>query len=359
MVNPFLKYARYFILYISVWILLSIVQIILLSFSDYSLNKIILDVIINNNLFALLGLIVWYPVYFSNLDKKPLIIVLLTHLASMTVVILIWTHLGLYILTLLCENDPGYVEFLNRSHVMRNGIGVFFYVILVLIYYLIIYYSSFQEKLLKESDLKTLVKESELASLKSQINPHFLFNSLNSVSSLTISNPERAQEMIIKLSEFLRYSLGKDQKEKTTLKSEIENIQRYLDIEKTRFDEKLDLKIVLNKNCESALLPNMILQPLIENAIKHGVYENTDKTEIEIDCYSNEDYLEIFIRNNFDPDAVPRKGTGLGLKNISHRLGILYSRNDLIRINRENNIFEVRILIPQEKNKKEKNDKKN
>jgi two-component system, LytTR family, sensor kinase len=351
MINPFLKYFRQFLIYLVSWLIVSSVEIVILSFSHFRFANVFYDVLVHNIIFALLGLIIWYPVYFSNIEKKPVLVVILTHLASVTMVVLVWVHLSQYILSIIIEGDELYTHFLRKSHFVRSGLGVLFYIIIVLFYYLAIYYNSFQEKLLKEADLKSLVKESELASLKAQINPHFLFNSLNSVSSLTMTNPSKAQEMIIKLAEFLRYSIGKSQKEKTTLKSELENIQRYLDIEKTRFDEKLDLKLNLAEKCETSTLPNMLLQPLIENAIKHGVYENTETTFIHIDCYANRDYLEIFVRNNFDPNAVPKKGAGVGLKNIAHRLGIIYNRNDLIRINREERNFEVRLLIPQDKSK--------
>ena len=351
MINPFIKYTRQFLIYIIAWLVVSIIETIILSFSSYSLSYVIVDVLVHNAIFAILGLIIWYPVYFSNIERKSLLVVLLTHVGSVFFCVVIWSHLALYLVTMFTEGDPGYAAFVRQSHSIRNGLGVLLYIIIVLIYYLVIYYNSFQDKLLKEADLKSLVKESELASLKAQINPHFLFNSLNSVSSLTISDPGKAQEMIIKLAEFLRYSIGKGQKEKTTLKNELENIQRYLDIEKTRFDEKLEMEINLNEHCEETTLPNMLLQPIIENAIKHGVYENTDKTAINIDCYANQDYLEIFVRNNYDPNAVPKKGAGVGLKNIAHRLGIIYNRNDLIRINRKENIFEVRLLIPQDKSK--------
>lgn len=354
MINPFIKYLRHFLIYLISWIVVSLVEIMILSIAQFKLSFVIYDTLIHNFSYAIFGLIIWYPVYFSNIEKKPIFVILLTHLASVFLVVVIWVHLSLYIVIQFIDNDPVYTKFLISSHFVRSGLGVLFYVIMVLIYYLIIYYNSFQEKQIKEADLKTLVKESELASLKAQINPHFLFNSLNSVSSLTITDPPRAQEMIIKLAEFLRYSIGKGQKEKTSLKSELENIKRYLDIEKTRFDEKLEMNIKLNEKCEDALLPNMILQPIIENAIKHGVYENTQTTNISIDCYSNSDYLEVFIRNNYDPNAVPKKGAGVGLKNIAHRLGIIYNRTDLIRINREDNVFEVRLLIPQEKQKKQK-----
>jgi LytS/YehU family sensor histidine kinase len=195
--------------------------------------------------------------------------------------------------------------------------------------------------------LKTLVKESELNSLKSQINPHFLFNSLNSISSLTLIEPGKAQEMIIKLSEFLRYTTSKKEEKLTTLDEEINNINRYLDIEKVRFGKRLSLKQEINASCLKHKLPGLILQPLIENAVKYGVYESTEESTIEIICTCNSTALSVVIRNAWDPDFQYNKGEGIGLRNIRSRLSILYNRDDLFFIRKDNNIFEVNIIFPQ------------
>lgn len=351
MSNPIIKSTRHLLIYTTTWIIYTGISIFFykLAFKDLSFSIALLDGLVFNGLFAIIGIFIWYPVYYSSIEKRKWLNIIFNHLASFAITLLLWINLGHFILRALVPESQLSYEFLRTSIIWRLASGSFMYLIITLIYYLVIYYKNFQDKLLRESELKALVKESELASLKAQINPHFLFNSLNSISSLTITNPEKSQEMIIKLSEFLRYSIGKNQKEKTTLKQEIENIQRYLDIEKIRFDERFDLNIKINKNCEGTLLPNMILQPLVENSIKHGVYESIEKVKIEINCTATWDYLEVNIRNTYDPDAVSKKGAGVGLKNIMNRLSIIYNRNDLLRIEKKDNVFNVRLLVPQEK----------
>ena len=138
-----------------------------------------------------------------------------------------------------------------------------------------------------------MVKEAELKSLKYQINPHFIFNSLNSISSLTISDPQKAQEMTIKLSSFLRSTLSKNEKQKSKLSEEISNAKLYLDIEKVRFDDKFEFIEEVENACKDMEVPSMILQPLFENAIKHGVYESLEKVTIKMKCFSEKEYFKI------------------------------------------------------------------
>jgi LytS/YehU family sensor histidine kinase len=224
--------------------------------------------------------------------------------------------------------------------------GIIFYIVIALAYYLFIYYINLQEKVKVESRLRMVLKETELNMLKSQINPHFLFNSLNSISSLTITNPEKAREMVIKLSDFLRYSVSNNATSFTTLETEMANIRRYLEIEKVRFGDKLLFTFNLDGSCRMHQIPVMLLQPLFENAIKHGVYESTEQVSIEMDCKYKEGYLEICIVNDFDPNAHPRKGTGIGLNNIRERLRLLYKNDKLLRTVVEGTRFSVFLSLP-------------
>jgi LytS/YehU family sensor histidine kinase len=219
---------------------------------------------------------------------------------------------------------------------------------IILAYYLLLFYQNFREKVVKESELKTLIKESELSSLKSQINPHFLFNSLNSISSLTIISPDKAREMIIKLSDFLRYSISHNDEQITSLKEELQNINRYLDIEKIRFGDRLKIVEDIDEQCLDKKLPGLILQPLIENAVKYGIYESIDQAKVEISTSCNEEVLKIKIKNDYDPDFIAKKGEGIGLKNIKNRLSIIYKNDNLMIINKLDNTYEVTIIFPQE-----------
>jgi sensor histidine kinase YesM len=134
----------------------------------------------------------------------------------------------------------------------------------------------------------------------------------------------------------------------TLLKDEIENTKLYLEIEKIRFGENLDFEIDINKECESTEVPSMILQPLIENAIKHGVYESIEKITISLACKREKGYLKIQVKNNFDPETAPRKGKGIGLKNIQERLKLVYNQDNLLTYDKTNDLFTANIYIPKE-----------
>ena len=153
----------------------------------------------------------------------------------------------------------------------------------------------------------------------------------------------------LKLSEFLRYALRHGEKEKTKLAEEINNIDLYLEIERIRFGEKLVFVKEISEECDKGLIPNMILQPLFENAVKHGVYESTEPINIKMTCEGLPSGMQIEISNNFDTNQVTRKGAGIGLKNVRNRLKLIYGRDDLVRVDTGEDVFMVRLIIPQSK----------
>jgi LytS/YehU family sensor histidine kinase len=217
----------------------------------------------------------------------------------------------------------------------------------VVFFYAVNYYLAFKEKTKNETKLKALVKEAELHALKSQINPHFLFNSLNSISSLTMTDPGKAQEMVINLSQLMRYSLKHDQRETVTVQQEIDNNKLYLKIEKVRFGKKLNPVFAVEESCLKAEIPNMILQPLYENAIKYGVYEATETIDVITHCRCNDDKLVVTISNTYDKNVVSKKGEGIGLRNIRDRLQVIYGNPHLLKIEDKQNEFAVTLTIPQ------------
>jgi LytS/YehU family sensor histidine kinase len=204
-----------------------------------------------------------------------------------------------------------------------------------------------QEKRDRENRLQTLLKEAELNLLRSQIRPHFLFNSLNSISSLTMTDPGKAQEMVIKLSSFMRYSLDTKDNTMSNLEKELYHTELYLDIEKVRFGKRLQVEKHIEDGALGWTMPAMILQPLIENAVKYGIYESTDISRITIDARVSQGYLIIRIGNPFDENSSQHKGTGTGIRNIELRLKHLYGRQDLLKIYKSKEYFEIELKIPE------------
>lgn len=347
MVHPILSNLRYLILYSIFWILLTILGASL-DFYNYRLDIYvsIIDSAIHNLSFAILTIGLWYTVRYSNLEKANIARRIINHVFQAVIISAIWLLLCFLILKNIFPDNKPFQAYLFQSVPIQLGIGIVFYAISIMFYYLLISYRDLQEKTRNEADLKALVKETELNLLKSQINPHFLFNSLNSISSLTISNPGKAQEMIIKLSEFLRHSISQKNEHLVSLKDEITHIQYYLDIEKIRFGDRLHYNFKTDDNCPDQLVPSMLLQPLFENAIKHGVYESTEEVTVSFTCESVPVGLKLSISNNFDPHALPRKGNMMGIKNTINRLKLLYQSDNLFKITKTVNVFLVEIIIP-------------
>lgn len=193
-----------------------------------------------------------------------------------------------------------------------------------------------------------LAKDAELARLRQQLQPHFLFNSLNSISALAGSDPEQARKMIQQLSDFLRGTLRKDDNQQVTLQEELEHLQLYLDIEKVRFGHRLKTHIETHENTLTAKLPALLLQPVLENAIKFGLYDTTGEIVVRLKAHLEANYLHLIIENPYDKEtAAPRQGTGFGLNSIQRRLHLLYARQDLVTTSSDDITFTTTIKIPQ------------
>lgn len=348
MKNPILSNIKNIYIYFSVWtVVIAVHTLSLFYYYHLDFTASLADGFIFNIIFAGLALSFWYTVRTLNIDSKNRSTFIINHFAAACIFLIVWLFVSYILVGLFIDPKSNYFHFFYHSLPWRIVSGILYYLLMILFYYLYIYYSSFKENIIKEASLKTLVKETELSLLKSQINPHFIFNSLNSINSLTYSNPELASEMIVKLSSFLRYALEQNSKQLVSFSEELENSMLYLDIEKTRFGEKLILKQQIEQVCLSLKIPNLILQPLLENAIKYGVHESTQPVTIELKCTKDQEHLHLVISNNFDPETFNRKGKGIGIKNVKERLYLIYGRRDLINISDKENIFKVSLLIPQ------------
>lgn len=202
-----------------------------------------------------------------------------------------------------------------------------------------------QEKINHIADAATLHKEAELFKLRQQIQPHFLYNSLNSINALIAIMPDEAQAMVGKLSDFLRASVKRDTRTLIPLTEELEYIDHYLAIESVRFSERLN--IIYEKNfSEAASIPPFLLQPVLENAIKFGLYGTTGIITIHIIIKQAEDFISIQITNPYDEQSKPASGTGFGLEGIARRLFLLYGRNDLLHTKTQDATFITTLKIP-------------
>lgn len=204
------------------------------------------------------------------------------------------------------------------------------------------------EKRKEEAD--KLSREAELYKLLQQLQPHFLFNSLNSINALIGSQPQKARNMIQQLSDFLRGTLKKEDHQWISLEEELQHLQLYLEIEKVRFGHRLSTEIKNETDGIKMQLPAMLLQPVVENAIKFGLYDTIGDITISIEAKKDDGNLVLQVKNPFDPEtSSPKKGTGFGLSSVQRRLYLLFARNDLLETEVKDELFITTIKIPQQK----------
>lgn len=199
----------------------------------------------------------------------------------------------------------------------------------------------------REAETTSMMREAELQKLQLQLQPHFLFNSLNSINAMILSNADEARKMVERLSEFLRITTKRADEQRIRFSDEWTYLQLYLDIEKVRFGHRLEVKSEIARNTEGFMIPTMVLQPLVENAIKFGLYGTVDKVLISIESSLEENMLVVRIENPFDPDSQPQKGSGFGLSGLKRRLYLLFARNDLLQYVAADNRFVVTLRIPK------------
>jgi two-component system LytT family sensor kinase len=206
-------------------------------------------------------------------------------------------------------------------------LALFFYWAILGVNYAIDYYQKFRERELRASQLETRLAQARLQVLKMQLHPHFLFNTLNAISELVYKDPESAEQMITNLSDLLRLSLENVGVQEVPLKQELDFLNKYVEIEQTRFHDRLRLSMEIEPDTLDASVPNMILQPLVENAIRHGIGALSSGGRIEIGADREDGMLHLFVRDNgrglLNGEQQALK-EGVGLANTRARLAHLY-----------------------------------
>ena len=257
------------------------------------------------------------------------------------------TGLSTFLLHLIFLKQTAYHSLVSESWLMRFALSVLLIACTGVIGLLWYSLQEGKDKERRSQHAEKMLKEAELYKLRQQLQPHFLFNSLNSISALTLSDATKARHMIQQLSDFLRSTLQRNENQFITLQEELYQLSLYLDIEKVRFGHRLQTDIDSTDESLLLLLPALLLQPAVENAIKFGLYDTLDDVMIQIKTWKEEDDLLVTIINPFDSETVqPAQGTGFGLPSIRRRLYLLFGRQDLVQIEQAQNLFTTTIRIP-------------
>ena len=257
----------------------------------------------------------------------------------------VWIH-G-FIQTWVFNANDAYTQFVLDHRYLRWAFLGLAEILVALLAIVVSKLEQQQEFQQREAMMSELSKEAELTQLRQQLQPHFLFNSLNSINALVVAQPQKAREMVVQLSEFLRGTIRKDAQKWLTVSDELDYLKLYLEIEKVRFGHRLKINLEVQAVAESLQLPQLLIQPLLENAIKYGLYGVTEEVTIDVMISKNQNYLMISIRNPYDPKAAPAKGTGFGLSSVERRLFLIFGRKDLLETQQLAANFIVNLKIPQ------------
>jgi sensor histidine kinase YesM len=326
------------------WLFWILAQAVVLHRLHFSWEISFADAAVSNVLLALAGYIItntfkYYSTSTSNYVYRIGYITALTFLCMTALC---------YAMPFLFPVEQEYLAFLNTSTPVRYMLAFLMIAFVTVFNGLRFYIREQDENKKRKNEAELLMRDAELAKLRQQLQPHFLFNSLNSISALAGSRPEQARLMIQQLSDFLRGTLKKDEQQLVQLSEELNHLQLYLEIEKVRFGYRLKTDIVIDEKSKEMKLPPLLLQPLVENAIKFGLYDTTGEITISIRATAENNNLHIQIQNPFDAEtSTPRAGTGFGLAAVQKRLHLVYSRNDLLSVQQHQNIFTTNLIVPQ------------
>ena len=271
-----------------------------------------------------------------------------------TIAALLWQGIQVYLVSMFVDLETA------NERVLFSDFFFFSLPLMQLwsgLYFILKYNQLFRIEKEKSLRSEALASEAQLLMLRYQLNPHFLFNTLNAISTLVLTNAkDQANEMVTKLSKFLRYSLDHSPLDRVTLEHELETSKLYLDIEKVRFGERLKLTFDIEKNTEKSLVPTMLLQPIIENSIKHGISQNEAGGEISIKAARKMNSLILELTDdgpglsNSESDGLNASlPAGVGINNIRSRLREIYAdAYELVFVNSKPRGLVVRVILPYE-----------
>jgi LytS/YehU family sensor histidine kinase len=228
-------------------------------------------------------------------------------------------------------------------------LGILIYFLLVAFYYLITAVEAGKDAERHRDRLRAMAGDAELRALRAQLNPHFLFNSLNSISSLTGSDPPKAREMCVRLADFFRKSVGLGDKPSVTLSEEIELLSHYLAVEKIRLGERLRVELAVDSEVRKTELPPLLLQPLVENAVLHGIATLTEGGTLRIRAERLHGRLRVQVDNPYDPHAPARRGSGRGIENVRRRVAAHFGTDGRMTVDARDDRYSVVLSLPLER----------
>lgn len=353
--HPILSDFRRFVWYLAAWLMTGVLLSRLL-FSvgyagwGYSLTFTLPVVLV-------FGFIVTSPYYICRtfpLTKRTIFLVFLIFGSSSIVSGLLLLAISeAWNMLLMSVTEQGKaLTISNQLAIIIFITGLAVYLISLLAYDVLITFENLRDAERREAHSLLHAREAELQVLRTQIEPHFLFNSLNSISALTSIDPAAARNMAISLADFFRKTLTLSEHKMITVREELDLCSHFLAVEKIRYGQKLEVGITADRDTELALIPPMSLQPLFENAIKHGIRQLSEGGVISASISRRNDWLHIRVQNPVSDKVATDNGIGLGLTNLRERFHTLYGDRSRVHWSRTDELFFVEISLPTECNQR-------
>jgi len=346
--HPILSERRIFLLYITAWLVAGGLLAALLNTTGMSIIGAVVLAMPMTLVLSFMCLASYYLCRTFPLRRVNIARLLIIHAIAAALTSSVWISLGKTWVSFFTEISlvgPVADDYTLQIPLLFTVGGTLF-LLSAAIHYAIIAFGESREAERNAMELRLLAQEAELKALRSQINPHFLFNSLNSISALTTHDPSGARSMTLKLADFLRKTISLGARRQVTLQEELELTRGFLAIEQIRFGARLSLYESIASDTLHCIVPPLILQPLVENAIGHGIGHLINGGTITMAAERTGTRLKIGIRNPVDPEREPHKGHGIGLQNVRNRLEALYQNEARLEIKSRDSSFEAEISFP-------------
>ncbi len=349
--HPFFSTTNRILMLLASWLILTISLCGLVSIVT---AQIFMDsVILFAPLYFLLLLFILPNYYVCRglpLGQTKIVTLLGSHGLTLLVTVAIWLVAGQSYVALLgyLTETQIWGSLFDDSLYINIALVILQFEMFVLIHYLLFALEKSSNLERAALQQKLLISQAELQSLKATVHPHFLFNALNTLSTIALSDPEKAHRFCLLMAEFLRYSVAYSKKSSATLADELEHIQNYLGIERERFGERLKTEFIFDQSLRDNLVPPLILFPLVENAIKHGIDSCIEGGCLRVEVAEHNDTMVIQITNPVDELGRKLKGTGHGLLSVERRLKNRYGERALIKSESKGGLYTTKIYIPIE-----------
>jgi len=347
--HPILAHRGRLLPYLAAWLPLAAVIAVLVRLAGGApwLEAVALTVPLAA-VFAFICLAAFYPCKATPLRRARLGNVILTHGLAGVVSTVVWLFLTATWSSLLEQLPPftGAATRFPRVVLVLALTGLLLYVLAAALHYLLIAFEEARQSEKRELELRLLTREAELRALRAQVDPHFLFNTMNSIASLTTSDPAAARQMCLTLAEFLRDSLRVGSRAGIPLAEELTLAEKYLAIERVRFGARLRVEERVAEAATGCMVPPLLLQPLVENAVVRGIATLVDGGVVRIAVERTGERLAIVVENPFDPTAAAVHGEGRGLENVRARLAAAFGEGGRLTASRESGRFRVALDLP-------------